>query len=59
VPDRIEAVPAVPRTLSGKKLEVPVKRVLVGADPDKVASRGSLVDPDALAYYTRYARVAD
>jgi acetoacetyl-CoA synthetase len=59
VPDRIEAVPAVPRTLSGKKLEVPVKRVLGGADPDTVASRGSLVDPDALSHFVRYATVAE
>jgi acetoacetyl-CoA synthetase len=54
VPDRIEAVPGVPRTLSGKKLEVPVKRVLGGADPDAVASRGSLTDPDALLWFVRY-----
>ena len=38
VPDRIVAVPVVPRTLSGKKLEVPVKRILLGADVDAVAS---------------------
>jgi acetoacetyl-CoA synthetase len=48
VPDRISAVPAVPRTLSGKKLEVPVKRILLGADPDAVASRGSLANPESL-----------
>lgn len=47
-PDRIEAVPAVPRTHSGKKLEVPVKRILLGADPERVASPGSLADPTAL-----------
>jgi acetoacetyl-CoA synthetase len=48
VPDRIVAVPSVPRTLSGKKLEVPVKRILTGADPDTVAARGSLANPDSL-----------
>ncbi|HEX2222199.1 MAG TPA: acetoacetate--CoA ligase [Candidatus Limnocylindria bacterium] len=48
VPDRISAVAAVPRTLSGKKLEVPVKRILLGADPDTVASRGSLANPESL-----------
>src|SRR5687767_10479559 len=42
VPDRIVAVPAVPRTLSGKKLEVPVKRILSGTPPEVVVSRGSL-----------------
>lgn len=48
VPDRIHAVAAIPRTLSGKKLEVPVKRILTGADPDAVASRDSLANPAAL-----------
>jgi acetoacetyl-CoA synthetase len=54
VPDRVEIIPAVPRTLSGKKLEVPVKRVLAGAAPEDVASAGSLVDPDALAWFARH-----
>ncbi len=48
VPDEVIAVRAVPRTLSGKKLEVPVKRILGGAAPEEVASRDSLVDPSAL-----------
>jgi acetoacetyl-CoA synthetase len=48
VPDAIRAVAAVPRTLNGKKLEVPVKRLLLGADPKKVASRDTLADPAAL-----------
>jgi acetoacetyl-CoA synthetase len=47
VPDRIIAVPAVPRTISGKKVEVPVKRVLCGADPDTVISPDALADPAA------------
>ena len=51
VPDEIHAVPGVPRTLSGKKLEVPVKRILTGADPDTAASRGSLADPEVLDAY--------
>ena len=41
VPDRVVAVPAVPRTLSGKKLEVPVKRILTGTPAEAAASRGS------------------
>src|SRR5690606_21224784 len=41
-PDRVVQVPAVPRTLSGKRLEVPVKRILMGEPPDRVASRESL-----------------
>ncbi len=48
VPDRIEDVPAIPRTLSGKKLEVPVKRILQGTPPDEAAARGALADPAAL-----------
>jgi acetoacetyl-CoA synthetase len=48
VPDELCAVTAVPRTLDGKKLEVPVKRILLGADPAKVASRDTLANPAAL-----------
>ncbi len=47
VPDRIVDIRAVPTTLSGKKLELPVKRVLRGVDPDDAASRGALSDPAA------------
>ncbi|HET6949409.1 MAG TPA: acetoacetate--CoA ligase [Acidimicrobiales bacterium] len=54
VPDEIVAVPGVPRTLSGKKLEVPVKRILGGADPDVAASRGSLVNPEVLDAYVSF-----
>jgi acetoacetyl-CoA synthetase len=56
VPDTIEEVPSVPRTLSGKKLEVPVKRILAGAPADALASRGSLADPSSLSWYVEYAR---
>ncbi len=55
VPDAVLAVPAVPRTLSGKKLEVPVKRILGGATADAVASRSSLADPTSLDWYEQYA----
>jgi acetoacetyl-CoA synthetase len=48
VPDEIHAVRSVPRTHSGKKLEVPVKRILTGARPQHVASPGALVDPSSL-----------
>lgn len=51
LPDRIDAIDAVPRTLSGKKLEIPVKRILLGAAASEVASTGSLVDPDALVWF--------
>ncbi len=48
VPDQIRVISAVPRTLNGKKLEVPVKRILLGEAPDKVASRDTLANPQAL-----------
>jgi acetoacetyl-CoA synthetase len=56
VPDRIDFVEAVPRTLSGKKLEVPVKRVLMGTPADRAASRDALVRPDALEAFVELAR---
>jgi acetoacetyl-CoA synthetase len=48
VPDVIDELRAIPRTLSGKKLEVPIKRLLAGQPAERVASRGSLSDPTAL-----------
>ncbi len=48
VPDRIIAVPTVPRTLNGKKCEVPVKRILSGVAVEKAVARDSLADPTAL-----------
>jgi acetoacetyl-CoA synthetase len=56
IPDTLHAMPAVPRTLTGKKLEVPVKRILRGAAADEVSSKGALVDPDALKAYEELAR---
>jgi acetoacetyl-CoA synthetase len=54
-PDVIEAVPLVPRTLSGKKLEVPVKKILAGQSADKVLSSESLAVPTAIDWYVAYA----
>ena len=48
VPDTILEVPAIPRTLSGKKLEVPVKRILLGLPAEQVASKDALADPRSL-----------
>jgi acetoacetyl-CoA synthetase len=56
VPDSIEAVPGIPRTLSGKKLEVPVKRILLGSAADVAASKDALSDPRSLAPFERLAR---
>jgi acetoacetyl-CoA synthetase len=48
VPDEIRAVPEIPRTISGKIVEVPVKRILMGEAPQDVVSRDSLANPAAL-----------
>jgi acetoacetyl-CoA synthetase len=55
VPDRFVVVEEVPRTLSGKKCEVPVKRILAGVDPEKAVSRGALSNPDALDPFVKMA----
>jgi acetoacetyl-CoA synthetase len=51
VPDEMHQVPGVPRTLSGKKLEVPVRKILTGTPISKAADRDSLANPDVLAYF--------
>jgi acetoacetyl-CoA synthetase len=55
VPDVVEAVPAVPRRLTMKKLELPVKRILLGAQAADVASRDALADPASLDAFVEYA----
>jgi acetoacetyl-CoA synthetase len=56
VPDEIVWVPRLPRTLTGKKLEKPVKQLLLGADPATVASADSLTVPAALDELARWAQ---
>jgi acetoacetyl-CoA synthetase len=55
-PDTIVAVPAIPRTLTGKKLEVPVKRVLTGAQVSDVASSDALLEPGSIEPFAEYAK---
>ncbi len=55
VPDEVLAISEVPRTLSGKVLEVPVKRILMGTAPEKAASRDSLANPAALDWFVDFA----
>jgi acetoacetyl-CoA synthetase len=55
VPNEILQIAEVPRTLSGKALEVPVKRILMGAPPSEAASRESLANPNSLEYFERLA----
>jgi acetoacetyl-CoA synthetase len=56
VPNDVFAIAEVPRTLSGKVLEVPVKRILTGTPADHAASRDSLANPRALDYFVELAR---
>jgi acetoacetyl-CoA synthetase len=56
VPDELHAVPTIPRTHSGKKLEVPVKRILTGTPAADVVSPGALADPTSIAPFEAIAR---
>ena len=59
IPDAIIAVPAVPRNRTGKKLELPVKRILQGRPIAEVASPDVAADPHALDAYVAYAAARD
>ncbi|MGH8791085.1 MAG: acetoacetate--CoA ligase [Stackebrandtia sp.] len=54
VPDEVHAVAAVPRTLSGKKLEVPVKRILTGVPIETAAATGALANPESLEAFLKF-----
>jgi acetoacetyl-CoA synthetase len=56
VPNEILEVPDIPRTLNGKKLEVPVKKILSGTPPEQAASKDSLSNPESL---DRFAELAE
>ena len=55
VPNEVHVIAEVPRTLSGKVLEVPVKRILTGTPADQAASRDSLANPAALDWFVEFA----
>jgi acetoacetyl-CoA synthetase len=55
VPDDIVVVPAVPTTLTGKKLEVPIKRLIQGVPADTAVNRATVANPDSLAWYVDFA----
>jgi acetoacetyl-CoA synthetase len=55
VPDEIHQVRAVPRTLSAKKLEVPVKRILTGTPVERAAATGALANPESLQAFEEFA----
>jgi len=56
VPNEIWAVPQIPTTLNGKKLEVPVKRILTGTPVDRAVSWGAVANPDGLRFFTDLAQ---
>ncbi|MEO7854604.1 MAG: acetoacetate--CoA ligase [Rubrivivax sp.] len=56
VPNDIFQVAAVPRTLSGKKMELPVKKLLMGADPDTVLKRDAMANADCVDWFVALAR---
>jgi hypothetical protein len=56
VPDRIIQVPAIPVTLTGKKMEVPVRKILLGVPPDEAANRNAMANPASLGAFAEYAR---
>jgi acetoacetyl-CoA synthetase len=56
VPDRIFQVPEIPMTLTGKKMEVPVRRILLGMPAEKAANTSAMANPHSLDFFVRYAR---
>lgn len=55
VPDMIVEAPGIPYTLTGKRMEVPVRKILAGLPPEKAASRDVMANPDLLAWYADFA----
>ena len=58
VPNEIFQVTAIPRTLSGKKMELPVKKLLMGADPASVLKRDAMANADSVDWFVAFARRA-
>lgn len=56
VPDAVVQVSEIPRTLSGKKMEVPVRKLLLGAELGKVASPDAMQNPSSLGFFAEYAK---
>lgn len=56
VPDEIIATPAVPNTLTGKKMEIPVRKLLMGASVSDVVSKGAMKDPNIIEWYAGFAQ---
>jgi acetoacetyl-CoA synthetase len=56
VPDQIHQVGEIPRTLTGKKMEVPIRRLLLGTPAEKVAHRDAMANPDSFEFFVRLAK---
>ena len=56
VPDAIVGVPGIPRTITGKRLEIPIKRILLGAKPADVVSESAVDKPELLAVFAEHAQ---
>jgi acetoacetyl-CoA synthetase len=56
VPNDVFAIPEVPRTISGKKLEVPVKKILLGQPPEKACNRSAMSNPQSIDWFVDFAR---
>lgn len=58
MPDAVIQVAEIPRTLTGKKMELPVRKLLLGAEPAKVASPDAMANPRSIDFFVQYrARV--
>ena len=57
IPDKIISIREVPYTLSGKKLEIPIKKILLGSDPSEVINYGSLRNPNSLDFFQKYRQL--
>ena len=54
IPDKVVQVPDIPLTLTGKKMEVPVRKILMGGSADSAANRGAMANPKALDFFVEY-----
>ena len=57
VPDKIYTISSVPYTLTGKKLEVPVRKILMGIPETKAANRGAMANPNSLDYFVNFLQL--
>jgi acetoacetyl-CoA synthetase len=56
VPDRVIEAPGIPMTLTRKKMEVPVRKILLGAPVERAANRNAMANPDSLDFFVDYAK---